>query len=317
VIQRDSTKAVAFLAAAIALPWILTGNYHWHLLVLAGIFVLMALGLDLVLGYVGELSLGHAAFFGVGAYATALLTLHFALVFPLDLLLACAISGVFGVAVGYPSLRLKGPYFAIATLGFAEILRLVALNWVGLTRGPMGLPGIPSASVFGFVFDSGLRYYYLMLALVIGAILITRRLLTSVLGYGFLATRENDELALAVGVSPFRCKLIAFGVGMMFTGAAGSLYARYVHFVDPSALSFFFTYTVAAMVIVGGQGSIRGTIIGAIAFTLLPEYLRVNETYRLPAFGVLVILSIIFMPEGINGVLDRWATRLRRSHAPA
>lgn len=312
-----SLGGVVVLAMAIALPWVLTGKYHWHLLVLAGIFVLMALGLDLILGYLGELSLGHAAFFGVGAYSTAILTREFAVPFPTDLILACVISGLFGLAIGYPSLRLKGPYFAMVTLGFSEILRLVALNWVAVTRGPMGLPDIPSPALFGFVFDSGLRYYYLVLAVVIVATLITRRMLVSVLGYAFLATRENDELALAVGVSPFRCKVIAFWVGTMFTGAAGSLYARYVHFVDPSALSFFFTYTVAAMVIIGGQGSIRGTIIGAVAFTLLPEYLRVNETYRLPAFGLLVILSIIFMPEGINGLLERCQTRLRGRHAAA
>jgi branched-chain amino acid transport system permease protein len=311
------TGGVLGLAVAVALPWILTGKYHWHLLVLAGIFVVMALGLDLVLGYLGELSLGHAAFFGVGAYSTALLTRAFGAPFPIDLVLAAIISGVFGLAIGYPSLRLKGPYFAMVTLGFAEILRLVALNWVSVTRGPMGLPDIPSPALLGFVFDSGLRYYYLVLALVIVAILVTRGMLASVLGYGFLATRENDELAMAVGVSPFRCKVIAFCVGTMLTGAAGSLYARYVHFVDPSALSFFFTYTVAAMVIVGGQGSIRGTIIGAVAFTLLPEYLRVNETYRLPAFGLLVILSIIFMPEGINGLLDRVQAQRLRRHATA
>jgi branched-chain amino acid transport system permease protein len=315
VIRRDGVNALALGVAAVALPWILSGQYHWHLFVLAGIFVLMALGLDMVLGYLGELSLGHAAFFGVGAYATALLTRHFALAFPVDFFLACAISGAFGLLIGYPSLRLKGPYFAIVTFGFAEILRLVALNCVALTRGPMGLPGIPSPTLFGFVVDSGLRYYYVVLVLVILAILITRRLLGSVLGYGFLATRENDELALAVGVSPFRCKLIAFCVGTMFTGAAGSIYARYVHFVDPSALSFFFTYTVAAMVIVGGQGSIRGTIIGAIAFTLLPEYLRINEKFRLSAFGFLLIVAIIFMPEGINGLLERWLSRRHGAHA--
>jgi branched-chain amino acid transport system permease protein len=315
VIVRHWRGAVV-IALALALPWALTGKYHWHLLVLAGIFALMALGLDLILGYLGELSLGHAAFFGVGAYATALLTGRLGVPFPVDLVLASLVAAAFGLGIGYPSLRLKGPYFAMVTLGFAEILRLVALNWISLTRGPMGLPDIPSPSVLGFVFDSGLRYYYLVLALVILAAGTTRRLLASVLGYTFLATRENDELALAVGVDPFRAKLVAFCVGTLFTGAAGSIYARYVHFVDPSALSFYFTYTVAAMVIVGGQGSIRGTIIGAVAFTLLPEYLRVNETYRLPAFGLLVILSIIFMPNGINGILVG-ERRGERAHAAA
>jgi branched-chain amino acid transport system permease protein len=298
-------RSLLVAALAIALPWILAGKYHAHLLVLAGLFVLMALGLDLILGYLGELSLGHAAFFGIGAYATALLTRGWGVPFPLDLALASLCTGVFGFLVGYPSLRLTGPYFAIVTFGFAEILRLIALNWISVTRGPMGLPDIPPARLFGLVFDSEVEYYYLTLVLAGLAILVTRRLMGATIGQAFLAIRENAELASAVGIHPFRYKLIAFCIGMSFTGAAGSVYARYVHFVDPTALAFFYTYTVVAIVIVGGQGSIRGTIIGALLFTLLPEYLRVTETYRLPLFGALVILAIVFMPEGINGLLAR------------
>ncbi len=310
-------RTVLGVLAALGAPWILTGKYHGHLLVLAGLFVLMALGLDLVLGYIGELSLGHAAFFGIGAYATALLTRSFGVPFPVDLVLACLGTGIFGFLIGFASLRLKGPYFAIVTFGFAEILRLVVLNWISVTRGPMGLPDIPAASLFGFTFNSERRYYYLVLVLAGLAILVTRRLLASTLGQAFLAIRENEELATAVGIHTFRCKVVAFGIGMMFTGAAGSVYARYVHFVDPTALGFFYTYTVVAMVIVGGQGSIRGTIIGALLFTLLPEYLRVTETYRLPAFGVLIIVATVFLPEGINGLLARWAPRGAKAHAAA
>jgi branched-chain amino acid transport system permease protein len=313
----ELARSVLVVALAIALPWILAGKYHAHLLVLAGLFVLMALGLDLILGYLGELSLGHAAFFGIGAYATALLTRGWGVPFPLDLALAAICTGIFGFLVGYPSLRLTGPYFAIVTFGFAEILRLVALNWVSVTRGPMGLPDIPPARLFGFAFDSEVKYYYLVLALVGLAIVVTRRLLAATIGQAFLAVRENAELASAVGIHPFRCKLIAFCIGMSFTGAAGSVYARYVHFVDPTALAFLYTYTVVAIVIVGGQGSIRGTIIGALLFTLLPEYLRVTETYRLPLFGLLVILAIVFMPEGINGLLPRSRAATADTRAPA
>jgi branched-chain amino acid transport system permease protein len=277
----------------------------------------MALGLDLVLGYIGELSLGHAAFFGIGAYATALLTRHLGTPFPLDLALACLVTGAFGFLIGFASLRLKGPYFAIVTFGFAEILRLVVLNWVSVTRGPMGLPDIPAAGLFGVTFHSERPYYYIVLVLAALAILVTRRLLASPLGQAFLAIRENEELAAAVGIHTFRCKVIAFSIGMMFTGAAGSVYARYVHFVDPSALGFFYTYTAVAMVIVGGQGSVRGTLIGALLFTLLPEYLRVTETYRLPAFGVLIILATVFLPAGVNGLLERWTPRGAKAHAAA
>jgi branched-chain amino acid transport system permease protein len=277
---------------ALALPLLLRGSYHRHILVLAGLFILMALGFDLVLGYIGELSLGHAAFFGIGAYTTALLTRHFDVPFPADLLLAGLCTGVAGVVIGAPSLRLKGPYFAIVTFGFAEILRLVALNWTSVTRGPMGLPDIPHPQLGPFRVTSELGYYYIILALIGVAILVT-----------LLAIRENDELASATGISTFRFKLIVFVIGMIFTGAAGSVYARYVHFVDPTALSFYYTVTVVSIVIVGGQGSITGTILGALIVSLLPEYLRVVESARLVIFGALLMAAIVFMPEGLRGLV--------------
>jgi branched-chain amino acid transport system permease protein len=308
--------AVGVAAVAVALPLLLPGPYHRHVLVLAGIFTLMALGFDLVLGYLGELSLGHAAFFGIGAYTTALLTRHFVVPFPLDLVLAGIFTGIFGILIGVPSLRLTGPYFAIVTFGFAEILRLIALNWTSLTRGPMGLPDIPHAQLGPLRIDGELGYYYLVLVLIGGAILVTRRLLDSTVGHAFVAIRENEELASATGIATFRFKLVAFVIGMMFTGAAGSVYARYVHFVDPTAFSFYYTVTVVSMVIVGGQGSIAGTTLGAFIFTLVPEYLRVAERARLVIFGALLMLAMVFMPEGLSGIWRRSRTS-RRDHAPA
>jgi branched-chain amino acid transport system permease protein len=296
---------------ALALPLLLRGPYHRHVLVLAGLFILMALGFDLVLGYLGELSLGHAAFFGIGAYTTALLTRNFDVPFPVDLLLAGLLTGVAGVLIGAPSLRLKGPYFAIVTFGFAEILHLVALNWTSVTRGPMGLPDIPHPQLGPFRITSELGYYYVILVLIGVAVLVTRRLLASTVGHAVLAIRENEELASATGIPTFRFKLLVFVIGMIFTGAAGSVYARYVHFVDPTALSFYYTVTVVSMVIVGGQGSIAGTILGALIFTLLPEYLRVVEGARLVIFGALLMAAIVFMPEGLRGLL-RPARQRRR-----
>src|SRR5439155_7950696 len=162
-VSRTTGGVVAVAAAALALPLLLRGPYHRHVLVLAGLFTLMALGFDLVLGYLGELSLGHAAFFGIGAYTTALLTRSFDVPFPLDLLAAGVFTGIVGVLIGAPSLRLKGPYFAIVTFGFAEILRLIALNWTSLTRGPMGLPDIPHARLGPLRFTNELGYYYVIL----------------------------------------------------------------------------------------------------------------------------------------------------------
>jgi branched-chain amino acid transport system permease protein len=304
------TTAAGVAVVAIALPLLLPGSYYRHVLVLAGIFVLMALGFDLVLGYLGELSLGHAAFFGIGAYATALLTRNLAVPFPVDLLLAGLLTGVFGLLIGGPSLRLTGPYFAIVTFGFAEILRLVALNWTSVTRGPMGLPDVPHAHLGPYRIHTELGYYYIVLVIVGVAVLVTRRLLDSTVGHAFLAIRENAELASSVGIATFRLKVVGFAIGMVFTGMAGSVYARYVHFVDPTALSFYFTVTVVSMVIVGGQGSIAGTTVGALLFTLLPEYLRVAERARLVIFGALLLGAIVFMPEGLQGL---WRRSRRRA----
>jgi branched-chain amino acid transport system permease protein len=294
--------SVGATVAALALPLLLRGPYHRHVLVLAGLFTLMALGFDLVLGYLGELSLGHAAFFGLGAYTTALLTRRFDVPFPLDLLAAGLFTGTVGVLIGAPSLRLKGPYFAIVTFGFAEILHLIALNWTSLTRGPMGLPDIPHVRLGPLHITTELGYYYVILVLIGVAILVTRRLLDSTVGHAFLAIRENEELASATGIPTFQFKLLAFVIGMIFAGAAGCVYARYVHFVDPTALSFYYTVTVVSIVIVGGQGSIGGTILGALLFTFLPEYLRVAEGARLVIFGALLMVAIVFMPEGLRGL---------------
>jgi branched-chain amino acid transport system permease protein len=304
-------RALGIAAAAIVLPVLLPGPYHGHVLVLAAVFTLMALGFDLVLGYLGELSLGHAAFFGIGAYATALLTRTFMVPFPIDLVLAAVLTGGFGFLIGVPSLRLRGPYFAIVTFGFAEILRLIALNWTSVTRGPMGLPDVPHASLGPLAIQSQAAYYYVLLVLIALAVVVTRRLLDSTVGHAFLAIRENEELASAAGVATFRLKVVAFVIGMAFTGAAGSVYARYVHFVDPTALSFYYTVTVVSMVIVGGQGSIAGTVVGALMFTLLPEYLRVAERARLVIFGAVLMAAIVFMPEGLRGL---WRSRPGRGH---
>jgi branched-chain amino acid transport system permease protein len=301
-ISAARMAGIGAVVAAVILPLFLRSPYHRHVLVLAALFTLMALGFDLVLGYLGELSLGHAAFFGIGAYTTALLTRGFDVPFPIDLLAAALSTGCVGLLVGAPSLRLKGPYFAIVTFGFAEILHLIALNWTSLTRGPMGLPDIPHARLGPLRITNELGHYYVVLALIGLAILVTRRLLESTVGQAFLAIRENEELAAATGIPTFRFKLIGFVIGMIFTGAAGSVYARYVHFVDPTALSFYYTVTVVSMVIVGGQGSIAGTVLGAILFTVLPEYLRVAEGARLVIFGALLMVAIVFMPDGLRGL---------------
>ncbi|MFQ5693701.1 MAG: branched-chain amino acid ABC transporter permease, partial [Nitrospinota bacterium] len=293
-----------WLAVALALPLFVQGVYQRNLFVFAGIFMILALGLDMVVGYVGELSLGHAGFFGIGTYASALMALQWQTPFLVDFIGAVIITGIFGFLIGYPSLRLTGPYFAIVTFGFAEILQLIALN-SDFTRGPMGLPGVSKAQIFGFTFQSEMANYYLVLGVVLICIFVTHRLIRSRTGMAIVAIRENEQLARSMGVNAFRFKMLAFVIGMMFAGAAGSLYVHYTNFTDPEHMGFFYTVTPLTMVLVGGRGSIRGTVIGAVLFYLLPEYLRAAAEWRLSAFGLLIVLAIIFMPEGIDGAIRR------------
>lgn len=318
--MKNYVKSTSFALLLILLPFIVKTSYNRHLLVMSGIFILLALGLDLVIGYLGEISLGHSAFFGIGAYTSALLNIYYKVPFLLDLAAAILVTGIFGFLIGYPSLKLKGPYFAIVTFGFAEIIHLVSLNWVGLTRGPMGLPGVTHAKIslpgfFTINFNTELKAYYLVLAMVLIAAFVYQRIVNSRVGNAFLALRENEELAASVGVNAAKYKIIAFIIGMMISGAAGSFYVHYITFVDPTLLSFYYSYTVIIMVIVGGQASIRGMVIGATLFTALPEYLRAAQSLRLPVFGLLLILAIIFMPDGINGFLNKCSRYLARRRA--
>jgi branched-chain amino acid transport system permease protein len=314
--EKYSLKVLLALIL-IFLPFLVVKQYNIHILVMSGIFILLALGLDFVIGLLGEISLGHAAFFGIGAYTSAILSTNYNTPFLLDMIAAILATGIFSFFIGYLSLKLKGPYFAIVTFGFAEIVHLVTLNWVDLTRGPMGLAGVTRPKIgvpglFTLDFDTEIKCYYLVLVLILIACFVYHRIVNSRVGNAILAVRENDDLASSVGIDTARYKMIAFITGMAFAGAAGSFYAHYISFVDPTLLSFHYTSMPIIMVIVGGQASMRGIIIGGAILTVLPEYLRAAQSLRLPIFGLLLILCIIFMPDGINGFLNKYSFSLKR-----
>lgn len=310
------TKLVTVLVFALAalIPAVVVNPYYLHTGIALMVNIVLALSLNFILGYVGEKSLGHAAFYGIGGYTSAILAINYHLPVWLALLASGVVAGLFGVAIGWPSLRLRGPYFAIATLGFGAILQLVAVNWVSVTKGPMGLPGVPSISLpnpFGpdFVFQTERPYYYLALVFVAVACHITYRLANSKTGRAFVAIHQNADLAESVGVNTFQYKMIAFVLGTVLAGLIGAFNAHYTNFISPKALESYVTLNAVTMVIIGGEGTLLGPIIGAVLVTFLPEVLRVADQYRMVFFGLILLVSIIYAPSGIVGLARNLLTR--------
>ena len=309
--------------AALALPLVFTGSYPRHVLVLCGIFAVLALSLNIVLGYLGELSFGHAAFFGIGAYTSALLALRLDVPFWGGLVGAAVLAGVAGLAIGYLTLRIKGPQFAIVTLGFGAILHLVASHWISLTRGPMGLTKIPPPALTlpgagRFEVATETAYYYLTVAVIGATVYGIHRLIQSRTGRAFLAVRENDALAASIGIDVFRTKLVGFVLATMLAGVGGSLYAHYLRFIAPAVFDLYYVAAMIIMVVVGGKGTLAGPIVGSLVFVGLLEFLRVAGTLRLVLFGALLTVSIVFVPGGLVSVWRAWrGARRPRAVAPS
>ncbi len=249
---------LASIGVLLVLPLLTGSSYFHHLLVLWMLYALLALSLNIIVGYLGELSFGHAAFFGIGAYAAAILTMEYGAPAIAALLAAGLIAGLFGVVIGYVALRIEGPQFAILTLGFGSIIYTVTTYWVDLTRGPMGISNIPFFS-FGFglpAFESARANYYLVLGFVLVAAYACRALVTSRTGRAFIALRENAPLAASLGVDTFHMKLLGFVAATVMAGIAGALYAHYVRVITPELMSLNYMAALIIIVIVGGRGTV-------------------------------------------------------------
>jgi branched-chain amino acid transport system permease protein len=304
-------RAVGAALAALALltlPFWLTSPYYLHVVIMAGIFTILALSLNLLLGYTGQLSLGHAAFFGIGAYTSALLALKLEWPFWIGLPAAALAAGLAGWAIGRLALKVRGAYFVLVTISFAGVISLVSVNWMELTNGPLGLPGVPAPELAGLSFRTKSAYYYLVLLAAAVAYLVCHRLVHSRLGRAFLALRENEALAESVGVDPVRTLVLAAVVSAAMAGVAGSLYAHYTRFVSPEVFLFSYTVTMVIMVVAGGKGTLLGPVIGALLFTVLPEALReaMAWQWQMLAYGVLLVLLVYFLPRGIVPAVSAW-----------
>lgn len=299
----------------VALPfWV--HDYPLHLVNISGIWIILALSVGLLQGYVGEISMGHAAFFGIGAYTSALLAMKGGVPFWLSLPISALVTMAFGFLIGLVSLRLRGPYFAICTLGFGEIIRLIFVNWRELSGGPDGITGIPAPNPIplplggALTFDSKEANYYLIYGLVLLTVLVMYRLIHSRTGKAFMALREDSLYAECIGINVMQYKRLAFMVSTFFAGIGGCLYAHYEHFISPYSFTIGQSFDLVIMVIVGGMGTIAGPIIGAILLTLLPELLHAIKDYRMVFYGLILMLVIIYFPHGLVGVWQGVRNRL-------
>jgi branched-chain amino acid transport system permease protein len=300
-------------------PWWLDNAYFLHVLIITGIFIVAAMSLNLLLGFAGQLSLGHVAFFGIGAYASALVSLGFKLTTPFEIivepkpvwlamLMGMVAAGLSGWFIGRIAFKVRGAYFVIVSISFAEVVRLVAVNWVELTQGPMALNNIPALEIAGFVFLRKPANYWLVLGVAIVCYILVRRLVYSRAGRAMVALAENEPLATSVGIDVTRYLVLAAVVSAAMAGAAGALYAHYVRIVDPDVFLFIYTVTMVIMVITGGKGTLAGPVVGGLIFGLLPEGLRaaaIQPELQWIVYGVLMVLVVYFLPQGIVPALRR------------
>lgn len=308
----------ACLALAVALPWIFDSMLFRHYMIVIGINVIVVISLDMVVGHAGLTSLGHAGFMGVGAYTCALLVKDHHVPFFAGLAAAMVTSGALGALIGYPSLRLKGHYFVIVTFICGIIFTLLFTNLVALTKGPMGIPGIPPPTIglgaAAVTFDSKLLFYYLVLAFVLGVMYVKTRCHDSKMGRALCAVKEDEDLARSLGIRAHFYKVTVFVLSTSLAGLAGGLYAHYMRFIGPDSFTFLHSFEFFVMNLVGGPGTLAGPIVGPLILTLIDELSQLfkPEAARI-LFGLFLIFVILYMPSGIIGLLKDQLQRRRPS----
>jgi branched-chain amino acid transport system permease protein len=323
LIKKTGLRKIVFIIGGIALfllPFGIVNPYIMYIINLILIYALLALGLDLIVGYTGQVSVGHGAFFGIGAYVAAIMAKKLGFTIWLTLPFSIIVTAIVGFIIGFIGLKLIEEYLVMATLAFGTIIWLVFLNWTDLTGGPMGIAGISAPPTiklgsFEFPFTQYHDYYPLLLIFVYVAILITRLLINSGFGRACTAIRDDELAAQAMGIPVFKTKVTMFTISSAFCGAAGALYAHFLHVVSPETFAFGMSVTILTMVMIGGQGSIAGAIIGAVILTVSSEALRETPELRMLIYGLLIVIMIMFFPKGIMGIFQFSKKRLRKRAA--
>ncbi|MDL1964293.1 MAG: branched-chain amino acid ABC transporter permease [Deltaproteobacteria bacterium] len=283
-------------------------EYFLHILILIGIYVILSVSLNLITGYAGLLSIAHAAFYGVGAYVAALLALKFHSPFLANIVCAVILSGLLGALVGIPSLRIRDDYFAIATFAFQVITFSIMNNWVSLTSGPMGLPGIPQPTLLGWEINNHIDFLLLVSILCVITLWISHKIATSPFGRVLKSVREDEIFAQAMGKNVASYKVLIFVIGAGMASVAGVMYAYYISFIDPTSFTIMESIFIISIVIIGGAGNIWGSVLGATLLVILPEALRflgmpssIAANMRQIIYGALLVIFMLFRPQGFIG----------------
>ena len=299
-LAKGLLAVILFVAVPATLSGI-GGGYLYQIATTALIFVILAASLNLVTGTAGLLSLGHAGFYGIGAYVAALLSTRLGVSFLVTLPAAGAVAGAIGTLVALPTMRLVSIYFAVATLGIGEMIYVTLLNWTDFTRGPMGIRGIPDIEMLGWEPHSPMQQYLVVASVAAVSLWVLSRLTHSYFGNALRAVREDDQCASAMGLNVVHLKIVAFGTSCCFAGIAGALLAHTANFISPDQFQFGESINILAMVVVGGLGSLPGSIIGALLLVILPEALRSVGDFRMIAIGSIMFFSILLLPKGLLG----------------
>lgn len=285
-------------------------EYLIHLLILIGIYLILAISLQLAMGFTGLLNLGHIAFYCVGAYVSALLSLG-GFPFWFCFLSAGIMTLLFGFLLSIPTNKLKGDYLALATMGFSFVIYAIALNWTSLTRGPLGLPGIPRPVLFGFSFSSNVAFLALTFIIVLVSYFIIKKIISSPFGKVLEAIRDDELAVKALGKDTFKMKSYALAISAFFAGIAGSLYAHYITFIDPSSFTLLQLIPILAIIIIGGLTSLKGTILATVILVLLPEPLRfigfpssIVGPARQIIYAIILLLILVYKPRGFYGKIE-------------
>jgi branched-chain amino acid transport system permease protein len=292
-------QLLIFSLAVFVLPIGLGNNYYLMALNVAALNVMIVIGLNLLMGYAGQISLGHAAFFGLGAYLSAIFTTTYA--FPVwpTMLGAMAVTAGVAYIIGIPTLKLEGHYLVMATLGFNVIIYIIMVQLSAVTGGPSGFAGIPRLRIGAFVFDTDRKIYYLLWAVAIGILVLSLNLIRSRAGRAMAALSHNEIAARCTGIDTETYKVKVFVVSAAMASLAGSLYAHYISFISPGSFSIFFSLQAVTMVLIGGMGSLWGSVFGAILLTLLPETLHAVKEYNVLVHGFILVSVLMFFPKGL------------------
>jgi len=304
LIRNKNFLLIGFIILLLSPPLFVKDIYVMHLLNMIGIYSLHVMGLNLLVGFIGQFNLGQAGFYGLGAYTCTLLVMKVGLSFWISLVMAGMFTGLFGIIMG-PILKLRGHILAMATIGFGEIIRLILLNWLALTNGPRGIVDIPPPTIGNLRLETPHSYYYLVIAWVILCYFIVNRIINSRIGRAMRSIRDDEDAAEAIGVNVLKYKIISLSIAAFFAGIAGALYAPLIGYLHPIIAHWDETVKIFTMVVIGGVGSMAGSILGAITLVVALEYLRVFEQYRLIVYAVLIATVLIFASKGLGGLIDR------------